>query len=74
MGCALLNSFLVIDTDHPHQLWDITNDQAAVELVRNVEDAQAASDQLLQHALSQHTTDNVTIIVVRFKHAAPKTA
>lgn len=41
-------------------------DQGAVDLIRDVEDAQAASDMLLQHALSHHTTDNVTVLVVKF--------
>jgi len=49
-------------------LWDVIGDQAAVELIREVEDAQAASSLLLKHALVHHTTDNVTVIVVRFKH------
>ncbi|EAU91655.2 Ptc1p [Coprinopsis cinerea okayama7 len=65
------DEFLILACDG---LWDITNDQAAVELVRDIEDAQVASETLLKHALSQHTTDNVTVIVVRFKHGQPKTA
>ncbi|EEB95175.1 hypothetical protein MPER_05898 [Moniliophthora perniciosa FA553] len=48
-------------------LWDVINDQAAVDLVRDIEDAQVASQKLLKYALSHHTTDNVTVIVVRFK-------
>jgi len=36
--------------------------------VRDVEDAQQASDMLLNHALSHHTTDNVTVLVIKFKH------
>jgi protein phosphatase PTC1 len=45
----------------------VTTDQAAVDLIRDTEDAQAASDKLLQHALDSHTSDNVTVLVVRFK-------
>jgi len=37
--------------------------------VRDIEDSQAASQKLLKYALSHHTTDNVTVLVVRFKHA-----
>ncbi|KAF8200822.1 phosphatase 2C-domain-containing protein [Pholiota molesta] len=55
-------------------LWDVIGDQAAVELIRDVEDAQEASSKLLNHALSHHTTDNVTVIVVRFKHLGATTA
>jgi len=57
-----------------HQLWDVANDQSAIDLVRDIDDAQKASSRLLQHALSHHTTDNVTVLVVRFKHTLPHTA
>lgn len=50
------------------QLWDIVGDQGAIDLVRDVQDAQEASDKLLNHAISHHTTDNVTVIVVRLLH------
>ena len=56
------------------QLWDVVSDQAVVDLVRDIDDAQAASQKLIKHALSHHTTDNVTVLVVRFKHTAPRTA
>jgi len=49
-------------------LWDIVGDQVAIELIRDVHDVQEASDKLLAHALEHHTTDNVTVIVVRFLH------
>ncbi|KDR75906.1 hypothetical protein GALMADRAFT_248684 [Galerina marginata CBS 339.88] len=55
-------------------LWDVIGDQAAIELIHEIEDAQEASMTLLQHALSHHTTDNVTVIVVRFKHLGPQAA
>jgi protein phosphatase PTC1 len=56
------------------QLWDVVGDQAAIDLIREVDDAQAASQKLLKHALSHHTTDNVTVLVVRFKTMMPHTA
>jgi protein phosphatase PTC1 len=56
------------------QLWDVTSDQSAIDLVREIDDAQHASQKLLKHALSQHTTDNVTVVVVRFKTIMPHTA
>ncbi|KAF8658326.1 hypothetical protein AX16_002094 [Volvariella volvacea WC 439] len=59
------DEFLILACDG---LWDVASDQNAVELVRDIQDAQHASQKLLKYALSQHTTDNVTIIVVRFKH------
>ncbi|KAF8161083.1 phosphatase 2C-like domain-containing protein [Crassisporium funariophilum] len=59
------DEFLILACDG---LWDVIGDQNAIEIVRDVEDAQQASLILLKHALSHHTTDNVTVIVVRFKH------
>lgn len=35
-----------------HQLWDVCEDQTAVDLIRDVKDAQEASQVLLEHALS----------------------
>ncbi|KAJ8462655.1 hypothetical protein ONZ45_g3169 [Pleurotus djamor] len=65
------DEFLILACDG---LWDVTSDQAAVDLIRDIDDAQAASSKLLKHALSQHTTDNVTVLVVRFKSISPRTA
>ncbi|KAF7428720.1 Protein phosphatase 2C 1 [Pleurotus ostreatus] len=65
------DEFLVLACDG---LWDVVSDQAAIDLVREIDDAQHASTKLLKHALSQHTTDNVTVIVVRFKSITPRTA
>ncbi|KAF8893352.1 phosphatase 2C-like domain-containing protein [Infundibulicybe gibba] len=65
------DEFLVLACDG---LWDVTSDQAAVELVREIDDAQEASQVLLQHALAHHTTDNVTVLVVRFKNLPPRIA
>ncbi|KIK96655.1 hypothetical protein PAXRUDRAFT_825711 [Paxillus rubicundulus Ve08.2h10] len=65
------DEFLILACDG---LWDITGDQAAIDLVRNIEDAQEASQALVQHALSRLTNDNVTVLVVRFKHASSRAA
>jgi len=59
------DEFLILACDG---LWDVITDQGAIELVRDIEDAQEASQVLLKHALDNHTTDNVTAIVIRFKH------
>lgn len=58
------DEFLILACDG---LWDVISDQGAVDLIRDIEDAQAASQKLLKYALSHHTTDNVTVIVVRLK-------
>lgn len=65
------DEFLILACDG---LWDVTNDQSAVDLVREIDDAQKASARLLHHALTHHTTDNVTVLVIRYKHMMPHTA
>ncbi|RDB16946.1 Protein phosphatase 2C 1 [Hypsizygus marmoreus] len=65
------DEFLVLACDG---LWDVVNDQGAIDLVRKIGDAQEASKKLLEHALAHHTTDNVTVVIVRFKHVFPQTA
>ncbi|KAF7315742.1 PPM-type phosphatase domain-containing protein [Mycena indigotica] len=55
------DDFLILACDG---LWDVTSDQAAVDLIHNVTDAQVASQLLLKHAMDNHTTDNVTVLVV----------
>ena len=57
---------LLTRTLTPAQLWDVTEDQDAVDLVANIEDPQEASDALLKHALSNFSTDNTSVMVVRF--------
>lgn len=47
------------------QLWDVVSDQGAVDMVSPMSDAQAAADKLLQHALDNMSTDNMSILVVR---------
>ncbi|KAF5386047.1 hypothetical protein D9615_002546 [Tricholomella constricta] len=44
-------------------LWDVTTDQEAVDLIRDIEDAQVASKTLLDHAFKNGTRDNVTVMV-----------
>lgn len=48
------------------QLWDVCSDQEAVDLVRNMQDPQAASKALVDHALSRFSTDNLSCMFVRF--------
>lgn len=50
------------------QLWDVCEDQPAVELIRNVEDPQEASKRLLDHAMTNYSTDNLSVMVIRFYH------
>ncbi|KOS15576.1 phosphoprotein phosphatase 2c [Malassezia pachydermatis] len=57
------DEFLVVACDG---LWDVVNDQNAVELVSKVKDPQDAADTLLQHALDNFSTDNTSVMVARF--------
>ncbi|KIY63611.1 protein serine/threonine phosphatase 2C [Cylindrobasidium torrendii FP15055 ss-10] len=62
------DEFLILACDG---LWDVSTDQAAVDLIRDMNDAQYASQKLLKYALSHHTSDNVTVCVVIFKNSGP---
>lgn len=50
------------------QLWDVCEDQPAVELIRGIEDPQEASKKLLDHAMTNYSTDNLSVMVIRFCH------
>jgi len=65
------DEFLILACDG---LWDVTSDQAAVDLIHDIDDAQVASQMLLKDAIANHTSDNVTVLVVRFKNAPPPSA
>ena len=52
------------------KVWDVTDDQGAVDLIRNINDAQEASRTLVKHALKQESTDNITVMVIRFLNPA----
>ena len=43
------------------------NDQGAVDLVRAVSDPRQAAEELLDYAYKNYSTDNVTVLVVRFR-------
>ncbi|GJN71698.1 protein phosphatase 2C 1 [Purpureocillium lilacinum] len=62
-----LDEFIIIACDG---LWDVCSDQEAVDLVRNVQDPNAASKLLVDHALSRFSTDNLSCMIVRFDKEA----
>lgn len=57
--------FLILACDG---LWDVCSDQEAVNLVYDIQDPQKASEKLLAHALEKYSTDNLSVMVVRFHH------
>lgn len=58
------DQFLIIACDG---LWDVCEDQHAVNLILDIKDPQEASQVLLDHALSQFSTDNLSVMVISFK-------
>ncbi|GAA5842663.1 hypothetical protein JCM3766R1_004890 [Sporobolomyces carnicolor] len=48
-------------------LWDVCSDQEAVEIVQQSRNAQDASQRLLDHALANFSTDNLSVLVVDLK-------
>ncbi|KAF2216514.1 hypothetical protein CERZMDRAFT_64927 [Cercospora zeae-maydis SCOH1-5] len=61
-----MDEFLILACDG---LWDVCSDQEAVDLVRNIQDPQAASKALVDHALARFSTDNLSCMVVRFDNS-----
>ncbi|GAM28249.1 hypothetical protein SAMD00019534_114250, partial [Acytostelium subglobosum LB1] len=45
-------------------LWDVINDQEAIDLIINETEAQKMSDKLLYQALRKGSTDNISILVI----------
>lgn len=52
------------------KLWDVCTDQEAVNLIRDKQDAVAASKLLVDHALARFSTDNLSCMIIRFDKAA----
>jgi len=63
------DEFLILACDG---LWDVVEDQAAVQLVRDVADPRKAAETLLDHAYKNWSSDNVTVLVVRFRNPSSK--
>ncbi|CAL1707158.1 unnamed protein product [Somion occarium] len=59
------DEFLILACDG---LWDVVEDQAAVQLVRDTADPRKAAEDLLDHAYRKYSTDNVTVLVIRFRN------
>jgi protein phosphatase PTC1 len=48
------------------QVWDILSDQEAVDIVSPIADAQEAASFLVQYALQNGSTDNLSVMLIRF--------
>lgn len=62
-----MDEFIIIACDG---LWDVCSDQDAVNLVRNVPDPAAAAKMLVDHALANFSTDNLSCMIVRLDREA----
>ncbi|ORX96564.1 protein phosphatase 2C [Basidiobolus meristosporus CBS 931.73] len=49
-------------------LWDVCSEQEAVDMIADIEDPQEASDKLLDYALGNFSTDNLSVMVIRLYH------
>lgn len=57
------DEFLILACDG---LWDIVSDQEAVDLIRDELDPNKQSKILVDHAMKNLSTDNITVMVIRF--------
>ncbi|KAI8925541.1 phosphatase 2C-like domain-containing protein [Entophlyctis helioformis] len=56
------DSFLVLACDG---VWDVCTDQQGLDIIKDIPDPQEAADTLLDYALDNFSTDNLTVIVAR---------
>ncbi|EPZ31161.1 Protein phosphatase 2C domain-containing protein [Rozella allomycis CSF55] len=56
------DEFIIIACDG---LWDVCSDQNAVELIGHIENPQEAAKKLLNFALENCSTDNISVMVIR---------
>ena len=64
------DEFLILACDG---VWDVCSDQNAVDLIRDIKDPQEASEKLLSHAMEKFSTDNLSVIVIRFNQSYEET-
>ncbi|KAJ1549183.1 Protein phosphatase 2C 1 [Nowakowskiella sp. JEL0078] len=56
------DSFIILACDG---VWDVCSDQTAVDIIKDIDDPQQASETLLAFALDNFSTDNLSVLVVR---------
>jgi protein phosphatase PTC1 len=59
----LTDEFLILACDG---VWDVCSDQDAVDLIHDIKDPQEAAEALLNHSLKKFSTDNLSVMVIRF--------
>ncbi|XP_021773700.1 probable protein phosphatase 2C 39 isoform X1 [Chenopodium quinoa] len=48
-------------------IWHVMNNQEAVDCIKNVKDAREAAKVLIEEALHRNSTDDISVVVVRFQ-------
>lgn len=56
--------FLIVASDG---LWDVCQDQQAVDLVKNLNNSKEMAKTLVQYALKNGSQDNVSVLILKFK-------
>jgi protein phosphatase PTC1 len=56
------DEFIIVACDG---LWDVCDDNTAVQLIRDEPDPARASQMLVDHALENFSSDNLTCMVIR---------
>ncbi|XP_025825880.1 probable protein phosphatase 2C 45 isoform X2 [Panicum hallii] len=59
--------FLILASDG---LWDVVTNEEAVAMVKPIQDPQEAANKLLQEASKRGSSDNITVVIVRFLEGA----
>ena len=49
------------------QLWDIAEDEEAIDHVRYIGSPKEAVDELVKYAKNRNSNDNVTVVVIRLR-------
>jgi serine/threonine protein phosphatase PrpC len=57
-------NFLIMASDG---LWDVCQDQKAVDMVKNFNSSKDMAKKLVQFALKNGTQDNVSVLILKFK-------
>lgn len=47
-----------------NQIWDVCPDQTALDTIKDIKDPQEAADCLVDYALDNRSTDNLSVIVI----------
>lgn len=58
------DEFLILASDG---LWDVVSNQDAVQLVKDIQNAEAAAKRLTEEAYHRGSNDNISCVVIRFK-------